>query len=142
MRKVAHILARKRNKVQTVPPSTSVIDALKIMADKGFGSVVVMEDDKFLGIMTERDYSRKVILKGKSSTDTTVGEIMSSNFPEITPNDTVDHCMHLLTENVLRYLPVIKNGELLGIVSMSDVVAETILTHEETISHLQSYIHS
>lgn len=142
MRKVAHILARKGNAVTTVEPSMTVIDALHIMADQNIGSVVVMNDGRFAGIMTERDYSRKVVLKGRSSSDTTVADIMSSEFPVLTPDDTIEHCMHLLSENNLRYLPVKIGDKLVGIVSINDVVTETIITQQETISHLQSYIHS
>ena len=142
MRNVSHILSRKGSRVTTVGPNLTVLEALKMMADQNIGSVVVMESDKFLGIMTERDYSRKVILKGKSSTDTTVGEIMTIEFPFIWRSDTVEYCMELLSERNLRYLPVIENDKLAGIISINDVVKETILEHEQTISHLQSYIQS
>lgn len=142
MRKVADILRRKGSNVTTVPPSTSVIQALHMMADQNIGSVVVAENGKFLGIMTERDYSRKVILKGRSSTDTTVGEIMTSDFPPVFKYDTVEHCMELLSRENLRYLPVMEGDNLMGIISINDVVKETILTQQETISHLQSYIQS
>lgn len=140
MRKVADILRRKGNQVTTVPASTSVIDALKMMADQNIGSVVVAENGEFRGIMTERDYSRKVILKGRSSTDTTVGEIMSGDFPPVSPADTVEHCMELMSQGNLRYLPVMDGSSLAGIISINDVVKETILTQQETISHLQNYI--
>jgi CBS domain-containing protein len=142
MRKVNNILRRKGNNVTTVPPSTTVIQALHIMADQNIGSVAVMDQDDFLGIMTERDYSRKVILKGRSSTDTTVGEIMSSDFPHVCEGDTVEYCMELMSDKNLRYLPVTEGGKLAGIISINDVVKETILEHEETISHLHSYINS
>lgn len=142
MRKVADILRRKGNKVITILPSTTVIDALHLMANKNIGSVVVAENEKFLGIMTERDYSRKVILKGKSSTDTTVGEIMSADFPRVSLNDSVDYCMQLMSEQNIRYLPVMQGNEMAGLLSINDVVTETILIHQETISHLQSYIQS
>lgn len=142
MKKVSHILRRKGHHVTTVTPTTSVIEALHIMADQNIGSVAVMEDSHFLGIMTERDYSRKVILKGRSSTDTTVGEIMTSDFPSVTEHDSVDFCMELMSDRNLRYLPVMDGRRLSGIISINDVVKETILTHEETISHLHSYIHS
>jgi CBS domain-containing protein len=142
MRKVSDILRRKGSRVTTVDPSLPVIDALHIMADQNIGSVVVAENNKFLGIMTERDYSRKIILKGRSSTDTTVGEIMSSDFPIVHPKDSVEYCMQLMSQQNLRYLPV-KDGEtLVGILSINDVVTETIITQQETISHLQSYIQS
>ncbi|HRI21558.1 MAG TPA: CBS domain-containing protein [Panacibacter sp.] len=142
MRKVSDVLRRKGHKVTTVPPSTPVIDALHMMANQNIGSVVVADGDKFLGIMTERDYSRKVILKGKSSTESTVGEIMSDEFPSVTENDTVEHCMELMSSQKIRYIPVMKDGQLKGIISMNDVVTETILTQQETISHLHSYINS
>jgi len=142
MRTVAQILARKGISVVTVDPSTSVIDALRIMAEKNIGSVVVMEGTKFMGIMTERDYSRKVVLKGRSSEHTTVQDIMSSEFPVITSKDDIEHCMKLLSAHHLRYLPVKENNELAGIISINDVVTETILSQYETISHLQNYIQS
>lgn len=142
MRRVADILRRKGSRVTTVSPSTSVIEALHIMADQNIGSVVVADNDKFLGIMTERDYSRKIILKGRSSTDTTVAEIMSSDFPAVHPRDTIEYCMQLMSQQNLRYLPVMEEGCLSGILSIHDVITETILTQQETISHLQNYIHS
>ena len=142
MRSVSAVLSRKGAKVMSVPPSTPVADALQIMADKNIGSVVVMENDQYLGIMTERDYSRKVILKGKNSADTTVSEIMSDDLPSVKPSDTIDHCMELMTNKNIRYMPVFENNKLAGIISMSDVVKETILAQKETIDHLQNYIQS
>jgi len=142
MRRVSDILRRKGNRVTTVLPSTCVIDALRMMADQNIGSVVVADNDNFLGIMTERDYSRKVILKGRSSTDTTVEEIMSSDFPKVHPRDTVEYCMQLMSQQNLRYLPVMEEGTLMGILSINDVVTETMITQQETISHLESYIRS
>ena len=140
MSTVSQILARKGISVIKVEPTTSVIDALKIMANKNIGSVAVMDGTEFLGIMTERDYSRKVILKGRSSDHTTVADIMSSEFPTITQKDDIEHCMQLFSAHNLRYLPVIENNKLVGIISMSDVVKATILSQQETISHLQNYI--
>jgi CBS domain-containing protein len=106
MNKISNILSRKGHKAISVSPETSVLDALKVMAENNIGSVVVMQDGKFLGIITERDYSRKVILKGKNSTDTKVIEIMTSEFPPLKPSDTVEHCMELLSQANIRYLPV------------------------------------
>ena len=142
MRKVSDILRRKGNLVTSVPPETTVIQALQIMSDQNIGSVVVMENNSFVGIMTERDYSRKVILKNRHSSDTPVGEIMTKDFPPVKQTDTVEACMQLMSEHHIRYLPVIENGSLAGIISINDVVTETILNQEETISHLQSYIQS
>jgi len=142
MRKVADILKRKGSHVETVQSELTVIEALKLMADKNIGSVAIAQNDRFIGLMTERDYSRKVILKGRSSSETTVGEIMDKNYPSVIKNDTVEHCMELMSAKNIRYLPVIENGQLIGIVSINDVVKETILTQKETIEHLQNYIHS
>src|SRR6478672_3722530 len=142
MRKVADILKRKGSYVQTVQSELTVIDALRLMADKNIGSVAITQNDKFIGLMTERDYSRKVILKGRSSSETTVGEIMNTEYPSVVGNDSIEHCMELMSSNNLRYLPVVEQGKLAGIVSINDVVTETILTQKETIEHLQNYIHS
>ena len=142
MKKVSDILSHKGSRITAVSPQTTVLDALRIMADQNIGSVLVTEGTHYLGIMTERDYSRKVILKGKSSTDTPVSEIMSKDFPAVSPNDTVEFCMQLMSEKNIRYLPVFENDTLSGIVSINDVVRETILTHEETITHLKDYLHS
>jgi len=142
MRKVSNVLQRKGNRVATVPPEMTVIDALKLMAEQNIGSVVVMKEEKFAGIMTERDYSRKVILKGRHYSETKVGEIMTTDFPYVSMNDTVESCMQLMTSHRLRYLPVIENEQLVGIISINDLVTETILTQAETINQLQSYIQS
>ena len=142
MRKVSNVLQRKGNRVTIVPPEMTVIDALKLMAEQNIGSVVVMKDEKFAGIMTERDYSRKVILKGRHSSETKVGEIMTTDFPYVALNDTVESCMQLMTSHRLRYLPVIEDEQLVGIISINDLVTETILTQAETINQLQSYIQS
>lgn len=142
MKKVADILNRKGASAVAVTPDTKVIDALRIMDEKNIGSVLVMDGGEYLGIITERDYSRKIVLKGKSSTDTKVIEIMSADLPSVALTDTVDHCMQLMSNKNIRYLPVFENKRLAGIVSMSDVVKETILAQQETISHLESYIHS
>jgi len=142
MRKVADILKRKGSHVETVQSELTVIDALRLMAEKNIGSVAIAQNDKFIGLMTERDYSRKVILKGRSSSETTVGEIMNTEYPSVVVNDSIEHCMELMSSNNLRYLPVVEQGKLAGIISINDVVTETILTQKETIEHLQNYIHS
>ena len=142
MNQVKDILSRKGKNAISVLPDTTVLDALKVMADNNIGSVMVMKDEKYLGIVTERDYSRKVILKAKNSTDTHVSEIMSSDLPHIKPDDTIEHCMELMTNSNIRYLPVFKNDHLEGIISITDVVKETILKQQQTIKHLDSYINS
>lgn len=142
MKKVKDILARKGTNVTTVDSNTSVIDALRMMADQNIGSIVVTEAGQFRGIITERDYSRKVVLKGKSSTDTTVAEIMSTDFPKVSLADSVEQCMQLLSEKNIRYLPVFEGDEMKGIISINDVVKETIITQQETISQLKDYLHA
>src|SRR5258705_5890925 len=142
MNQVKDILSRKGNNAVSVLPSTTVFEALKIMAEKNIGSVVVMECDQYLGIVTDRYYSRKVILKEKHSTITKVSEIMTSDLPHIFTENTVEHCMELMTSDNIRYLHVFNNNKLCGIISITDVVKETILFQQETISHLDNYIHS
>ena len=142
MHKVSDILGRKGASAVAVTPDTKVFEALSIMAEKNIGSVLVMDGGEYLGIMTERDYSRKVILKHKSSVDSKVSEIMTTDLPAVTPTDSVEHCMKLMSDKNIRYLPVFENNRLSGIVSMSDVVKETILQQKETINHLENYIHS
>jgi CBS domain-containing protein len=142
MRKVSDILNRKGASAVAVTPDTKVIDALAIMAEKNIGSVLVMDGGEYLGIITERDYSRKIALKSKSSTETRVSEIMSPDLPAVKPADSVDFCMQLMSDKNIRYLPVFENDRLCGLVSMSDVVKETILEQKEMINHLESYIHS
>jgi CBS domain-containing protein len=112
------------------------------MADKNIGSVLVMNGEDYLGLMTERDYSRKVILKGKSSNETIVSEIMTTDLPAVKPTDSIEHCMQLLSEKYIRYLPVFDNAKLAGIISINDVVKEIILSQEETISNLKDYLYS
>lgn len=142
MNKISAILARKGSLPISVSPDTIVVDALKIMAEKNIGSVIVMDGDKYLGIMTERDYSRKVALKGKNSSVVKVSEIMSNDLPIVSPTDSIEHCMQLMSDKNVRYMPVFDDKKLIGIISMSDVVRQTILLQKETISQLESYIHS
>jgi CBS domain-containing protein len=142
MKKVSDILARKGSNIISILPSATVLEALRIMSDKNIGSVMVMEDTAFLGVITERDYCRKVVLNGRSSTDTQVGEIMSTGFPRIVPSDTIEYCMQVLSESNLRYLPVFEGNEVCGIISINDVVTETIHSQQETITHLKDYLHT
>lgn len=142
MKKVADVIARKGGNIINVSPDSTVLDALRIMADTNIGSVLVLENGSYKGIMTERDYSRKVILNGKSSTDTRVSEIMSSDFPRVTLSDSIDYCMQLMSDKNIRYLPVFDGGNLCGIISINDVVRETILSQQETITQLKDYLHS
>ena len=142
MSKVSDILQIKSNKVISVTPDTSVLDALKIMAQKNVGSILVMDGDTYLGIMTERDYARKVILKDKSSVETAVSEIMSTDLPRIEPNASVEYCMKLMADGNVRYLPVFENGMLVGIISILDVIKATVDAQKATINNLQDFISS
>ncbi|MBL0334153.1 MAG: CBS domain-containing protein [Chitinophagaceae bacterium] len=137
---VASILNRKNFAPVTISPGTPVLKALEIMAEKNIGSVVVMDGNRFLGIITERDYSRKVVLNNKHSDNTLVEEIMSKDLPAVKSSDSIEHCMETMSRLNIRYMPVMEHETLTGIISMSDVVKETILSQKETINHLQSYI--
>ena len=139
---VSTILSKKKHGFIAVPPTTSVLDAIKIMAEKNIGSVLVMDGQIYHGIMTERDYARKVILKDKQSSKTTVGEIMSTHIPHTKPQDTIGHCMKLMADTNVRYLPVFENGKLIDIISILDVIQETVNEQKETIVELQSFIYT
>lgn len=141
-KKVADILLRKGSNITIVDPNTSVLHALEIMAEQNIGSVVVMDNGRYRGIMTERDYSRKIVLNGRSSTDTPVAEIMSADLPRVGPGDSIEHCMQLMSDKHIRYLPVFEGDQMIGILSINDVVKETILSQEETITQLKDYLHS
>ncbi len=142
MIKVSNILARKGGGAISIDADTSVLEALELMAAKNIGSVVITEDGEYLGLLTERDYARKVILKGKSSHETLVREIMSTGLPRIVPENSIETCMHIMSESNIRYLPVFKADTLVGIISSNDLVKETILSQQETIEQLRGYIHS
>lgn len=142
MKNVADIFKRKGRNNITVMPDTFVLEALKIMAEKNIGSVVVMNNEKYCGLFTERDYARKVILHGKSSSDLQVGEIMSEYLPIVTPLHNLEECMEIMTNHNIRYLPVFENDDYIGIISIIDVVKETMLAQKDTIEQLQNYIQS
>jgi CBS domain-containing protein len=142
MKTVADIFKRKGLHNITVTPDTLVLDALKLMAEKNIGSVVVMSDDKYCGLFTERDYARKVILHGKSSSELQVGEILSEYLPHVTQAHSLDECMEIMTNHNIRYLPVFDKEDYVGIISIIDVVKETMLAQKDTIEHLQNYLHS
>lgn len=142
MKKVSDIFLHKERKITGVAPSTSVLEALQIMSHQNIGSVMVIDNLNYMGIMTERDYSRKVILKGKSSTDTPVSEIMSDDLPAVNLHDSIEHCMQLMADKNIRYLPVFENDKIYGIVSIHDLIREIIQHQEETISQLKDYLHA
>lgn len=142
MKTVSELLQGKSGGVLSVTPETSVFDALKLMAEKNVGALLVMNGDVLRGIMSERDYARKVILLGKSSHDLAVREIMSDKVVSVTPKQTVDDCMALMTGRRIRHLPVLDNGRVIGVLSIGDLVKAVIEMQQQTIQQLESYIHS
>ena len=137
---VRDVLKTKKQVIWTITPQSTVYRALEIMADKNIGALMVIDDDQIVGIFSERDYARKVILKGKSSRETTVGELMITPVFSIEPEKSVDKCMALMTVTHNRHLPVIEEGKLIGVVSIGDVVNAIILIQKVEIEDLKSYI--
>lgn len=137
---VQDVLNDKGKRVWTISPEAKVIDALKLMSDKDIGGIVVTEGERLVGILTERDYARKVMLRGKSSLDTPVKDIMTSGVYYVDPETTTQECLALMTKNRIRHLPVIRGGKLLGIVSIGDVVKSVISQQKIALDHLESYI--
>src|SRR5512143_433699 len=122
MRLVKHLLESKSNAIHAIEPHRPVLDAIRLMADKHIGALLVMRDAELLGIVSERDYARKVILKGRSSADTAVREIMTAPVITVAPGDSVNHCMKLMTDKRVRHLPVSENGRVIGMLSIGDLV--------------------
>jgi CBS domain-containing protein len=141
MKKVSDIFKRKGFSNVTIEPTATVREALRLMAEKNIGSVVVMQEETYIGLFTERDYARKVILHGKSSNELTVAEIMSEYLPRITQENTMEECMEIMTNHNIRYLPVFDDERYTGVISIIDVVKETILDQKVRIEQLQDYIH-
>ncbi len=140
MRLVREILQTKGQEVWTVGPDVPVFEALKLMADKDIGALLVVEGGKLVGIMSERDYARKVILQGKSSLNTPVKEIMTERVLYVRPEETVEECMALMTEKRIRHLPVLAEDRLAGVISIGDVVKEIISEQQIYIRDLHHYI--
>lgn len=140
MTTVAQLLALKGDNVISVSPSTMVYDAIQLMADRNVGALAVMENDGLVGIFTERDYARKVILKGKASPTTTIREVMSLNPICVYPTHTVEQCMALMTEKTFRHLPVLENNKMVGMISIGDLVKSIIKEQEFIIDQLAHYI--
>jgi CBS domain-containing protein len=141
MKSVAHILKSKPDPtVYTIAPTDSVFDALKLMAEKSIGALVVTEGEAVVGIITERDYARKVILMARSSKETAVREIMTSSVMYVRPDHTNEECMVLMTENRLRHLPVMDSGRLVGLISIGDLVKDIISEQKFIIEQLEHYI--
>lgn len=140
MKLVKHLLDTKGRHIISVAPAASVLDAIILMAEKGIGSLVVMEGDDLCGIITERDYARKVIVKGRSSKSTLVSEIMSTAVLTTSSAQTVNECMELMTEKRIRHLPVLEDNRVIGLISIGDLVQAIISDQQEEIEQLGHYI--
>lgn len=137
---VRNILRSKDATIFSITPGTSVYHALEMMVEKNVSSLLVMEQDKLLGIFTERDYARKVVLKGKSSKDTPISDIMTEKLITVTPATTIDECMQIMSSKYIRHLPVLENDKLVGLVSIGDVVRHIIEDQKFVIENMKNYI--
>ncbi|HJX98149.1 MAG TPA: CBS domain-containing protein [Chthoniobacterales bacterium] len=138
---IAAVLGQKNREIFSVTPDTSVDDAVKMMDEKNVGALLVMKGDKLVGMLSERDYTRKVMLRGKKSSETKVSEIMSSNLTVTHPNEGVDECLRAMTDKRFRHLPVLdEKGKVIGVVSIGDLVKYVISCQSAAIAHLESYI--
>jgi len=142
MKSLKQLLNAKGHHIHSIRPDAKVIEALQLMAQKDIGALLVTDAGRVVGILSERDYARKVILQGKSSHDIPVREIMTSGVVTVDPSKSIEDCMALMTQRRIRHLPVCEGDKLVGIVSIGDLVKEVIAEQEQTIRQLESYIHS
>jgi CBS domain-containing protein len=142
MGKVRDILAAKDSVVYSVEPDVMVLQAIELMCDKNIGGLLIVKNDKLVGIFTERDYARKLILKGKSSKDTPIGELMTPNPFTVSPESSIEDCMNMMTDKHIRHLPVVEDDKLIGMISIGDVVKQIISDQKNIIQHLEGYITS
>lgn len=140
MLRIKYLLATKSKIVWSIGPDEPVLHAIRLMSDKGIGALPVVSTDQLLGIVSERDYARKVILLGRSSADTPVSQIMTTPVVTVTPEETVHRCMELVTEKRIRHLPVLEKGKLIGMISIGDLVKAVIEEQQQTIVQLERYI--
>ena len=140
MKLVQHLLDRKGRELISIVQDASVFDAIKLMADRAVGSLLVMDGRDLKGIVTERDYARKVIVKGRSSESTEVGEIMSTDIVTATSRQTLNECMTLMTDRRIRHLPIVDDDEVVGMISIGDLVQAIISDQQEEIEQLEQYI--
>jgi len=141
MKALKQLLEAKGRELYTIEPGARVFDALKMMADKGVGALMVTEGGRIAGVISERDYARKVILHGKSSHELQVRDIMTGKVITVHPGQSVEECMALMTEKRIRHLPVTEGERLVGVLSIGDLVKEVIAAQRQTIEQLESYIH-
>ena len=138
---VGMVLKDKGGQIWSIEPTATVYEALQVMADKGVGALLVMQSNRLIGVISERDYARKIILRGLSSKTTPVSEIMSAPARTVNPDTTVDDAMHIMTDHRIRHIPVVqRDGRVAGVVSVGDLVKWIITSHEQTIEQLESYI--
>jgi CBS domain-containing protein len=137
---ISEILNSKGSSAWSISPDATVFEAIQMMADKNVGALLVIENDKLVGIISERDYTRKIVIKGKASKSTAVKEILSSHVIHVTPAHTVQECLRLMTDHHFRHLPVLEGDRIAGIVSIGDLVNWIISAQTSTISQLQTYI--
>jgi CBS domain-containing protein len=137
---VQDILKNKSKTIFSIEPGITVYEAIKVLGEKNVGALLVMKDDQLKGILSERDYARKVVLKGKKSSETMVSEIMTEKVITVSPQDSIEHCMSTMSEKKIRHLPVAENDKVVGIISIGDVVTAIIHMQQETIEHLKTYI--
>ena len=142
MRSVRHLLEAKAPEVFAIGPDAPVIDAIRLMAEKHIGALLVIDGGRLAGIVSERDYARKIVLQGRSSADTPVREIMTADVLSVGLDDTADRCMQLVTNKRIRHLPVVADGEVLGVVSIGDLVKAVIEDQQVELDQLQRYIAS
>ncbi|WP_369943736.1 CBS domain-containing protein [Xanthomonas medicagonis] len=142
MRTVRQLLGDKGGEVHAVSPDAAVVDALRLMADKGIGAVLVMQDGRLAGILSERDYARKVVLQDRSSATTPVRDIMSAKVYTVDPSQSVQQCMELMTGQRIRHLPVVQAGTVVGVISIGDLVKAVIEEQQQELDQLQRYITS
>ncbi len=142
MRTVRQLLETKSPDIHWIGPDAPVIDAIRLMAERRIGALLVMDGPRLAGILSERDYARKVVLQGRSSKDTPVRDIMTTEVVSVGPQDTADHCMQLMTDSRIRHLPVLDNHEVVGVVSIGDLVKAVIEAQQQELDHLQRYIAS
>lgn len=140
MTTVAQLLKTKGGEIWSVKPTEKVYDAIKTMAAKGIGALLVMDGDEIAGIFSERDYARKIVLEGKSSRDATVAEIMTREVVHATPDQSIEECMSMMTERHFRHLPIVDDGRVVGVISLGDLVKVIIVEQRELIAQLERYI--
>jgi CBS domain-containing protein len=142
MATASQLLKHKGRVIYSVPPDAPVLDAIREMAEHGIGALLVMQGDRLMGVLSERDYARKVILKGRSSSDTRVSQIMSTPVLTVKPDESINDCMRLMTERRVRHLPVVENDHVIGVLSIGDLVRAVVEEQKQTIEQLEHYIHS